>query len=109
MTSSPRSTSQSLPKPWQQQQRPSHEPLHLEGMTMHLLPQTPVITTRTLNTSETQSTLLLDEHQKVLEDLEALEGLGGLATLTDLEDLTPWEEYPLLISSPASQPASQRL
>ncbi len=63
---------------------------------MHL-PQTPVITTRTLNILETHSTSLLDEHQEVPEDL------GGLATLIDPEDLMLQEEYPLLILSLSNQ------
>ena len=74
-----------LHKPWQQQQRPSHEPLHLEGMTNLPL----ACNIRTLSISETHSTSLLDEHPEALEGLEI-----------PSEDQMPLEQYPSLISFP---------
>ena len=61
----------------------------------HLPP--PRITTRTLNISETPSTLPSEGHQEGLEDLETLEDLEDLITPTDQE------EYPSPTSSPSSQ------
>jgi len=83
-----------LHKPWQQLQRSSLAPLHLEGITNLPL----ACNTRTLSILVTPSTSLLDEHLEALEGLEDSEDLEGLEIL--LEDYITQEEYPPLILFP---------